>query len=276
VNDINTLNKPDLTITRVRHPLKMRLLQVKRVHAVTPHMVRITLSGDDLEGFESSSFDDHVKVFFPHPGQDMPTIPQLSPDGPIRSESGLKPIARDFTPRRHDAAAGELDIEFALHEGGPATTWAAQAKVGQTLGIGGPKGSMLIPTGFDWHLLIGDDTALPAIARRIEEMPANARVAAVIEVQDPSAKIEFSTQAHLHVEWRYRSESDYRGAGLLLALRETYLPDGEGFVWAACESTVVRAVRQHLVEERGISKDRIRASSYWKRGADATHETLND
>lgn len=276
MNENMMLNRPDLAVTRVRHPLKMRLLQVRRISAITPHMVRVTLAGADLEGFESSSFDDHVKVFFPHPGKDKPSMPEIGPDGPVISESGPRPVARDFTPRRYDPAAGELDIDFALHDAGPATTWAAQAKVGQYLGVGGPRGSMVIPTAFDWHLLVGDDTALPAIARRIEELPVNTRVAAVIEVNDPSAKIDFDTKAHLHVEWRFRSESKFPGSALLLALRETYLPDGEGYVWAACESTVVRAVRQHLVEERGISKDRIRASSYWKRGADAVHETLND
>ena len=155
-----------------------------------------------------------------------------------------------------------------MHEAGPAATWAAQAKVGQYLGVGGPRGSLVIPTGFDWHLLIGDDTALPAIARRLEEMPAGKRVAAVIEVADPSAQIEFSTQAELHLVWCYRSEFGPRGEALLRAVRDTYLPkDGEGYVWAAGESATIRAVRQHLCTERGVDKSRIRAASYWKQGA---------
>jgi NADPH-dependent ferric siderophore reductase len=187
-----------------------------------------------------------------------------------------RPIARDFTPRRYDRTAGELDIEFALHEAGPAATWAAQAAVGQYLGVGGPRGSLTIPKHFDWHLLIGDETALPAIARRLEELPAGTRVAALLEVADPSARIDFETTADLYVEWRYRSESDYPGGALLLALRGMYLPEGEGYVWAAGESTVMRAVRQYLCTERGIDKTRIRAASYWKRGAAAVHETLDD
>ena len=277
MNENTTVDhRADLAIVRVRHPLKMRMLQVKRVLPITPQLVRITLAGDDLEGFQSASFDDHIKVFFPRPGEDKPALPSVGPNGPIFSDTEPKPIARDFTPRRYDRVAGELDIEFALHAAGPATTWAAQARVGQYLGIGGPRGSMMIPTGFDWHLLIGDETALPAIARRIEELPAGTRVAALIEVEQPSARIEFETKASLYVEWRYRSESDYPGAGLLLALREMYLPEGEGYVWAAGESTVIRAVRQHLCTERGIEKGRIRASSYWKRGVDAVHESIDD
>jgi NADPH-dependent ferric siderophore reductase len=270
------LTSSDLAVTRVRHPLKFRLLQVARVQPLTPHLIRITLTGDDLHDFESASFDDHVKVFFPAPGTDKPAIPEAGPNGPVFPEDQPRPVARDFTPRRYDRAARELDIEFAMHEAGPAATWAAQAKVGQYLGIGGPRGSLVIPTGFDWHLLIGDETALPAIARRLQELPAGPRVAAVLEVADPSARIEFDTQAELHVVWRYRSESPYRGDALLQAVRDTYLPEGEGYVWAAGESATMRAVRYHLCTERGVDKSRIRAASYWKQGAVAVHENLDD
>ncbi|MDE1181616.1 siderophore-interacting protein [Paraburkholderia sp.] len=269
-------NKPELAVTRVRHPLKFRLLQVARVEPLTPHLLRITFTGEDLQDFVSASFDDHVKVFFPEPGQDKPTLPTAGPDGPVFAE-GKRPVARDFTPRRYDRDTRELDIEFAMHEAGPAATWAAQAKVGQFLGVGGPRGSMVIPTGFDWHLLIGDETALPAIARRLDELPAGARVLAVIEVADESAKMEFDTQANLHAVWCYRSGVDAeRGAAMLQAVRETELPEGDGYVWAAGESSTIKAVRQHLAGERGIDKSRIRAASYWKQGDIAVHETLND
>jgi NADPH-dependent ferric siderophore reductase len=274
----------DLSVTRVRHPLKFRLLQVKQVAAVTPHLIRVTLTGDDLHDFVSASFDDHIKVFFPAPGEDKPALPSAGPDGPVFASDRPRPVARDFTPKRYDRDARELDLEFAMHEAGPAAGWAAQAKVGQYLGIGGPRGSFVVPTGFDWHLLIGDDTALPAIGRRLAELPQGARVAAVIEVAEPSARIEFETQADLYIEWRYRNqggnqssnESTARGSELLNAVRDTFLPDGEGYVWAAGEAATMRAVRQHLVNERGVDKSRIRASAYWKQGEQAVHENLDD
>ncbi|MGF7131716.1 NADPH-dependent ferric siderophore reductase [Paraburkholderia sp. EB58] len=270
------LTRSDLAVTRVRHSLKFRLLQVKRVQPLTPHLIRVTFTGDDLHDFESASFDDHIKVFFPAPGADKPVLPSAGPNGPVFPEDQPRPVARDFTPRRYDRAARELDIEFAMHEAGRAASWAAQAKVGQYLGIGGPRGSLLIPTGFDWHLLIGDETALPAIARRLKELPAGTRVAAILEVADPSARMDFDTEAELHAVWRYRSESPYRGDALLQAVRETYLPEGEGYVWAAGESATMRAVRYHLCTERGVDKSRIRAASYWKEGAVAVHENLDD
>jgi NADPH-dependent ferric siderophore reductase len=164
-------DRPDLEVARIRHALKFRLLQVTRVTALNPYLVRVTFTGDSLDDFVSASFDDHVKLFFPQPGEAMPALPQAGPDGPIFDASKPRPIARDFTPRRFDRVARELDIEFVLHEAGPATAWAAQAAPGQYLGIGGPRGSFVIPTQFDWHLMIGDETALPAIARRLEELP---------------------------------------------------------------------------------------------------------
>jgi NADPH-dependent ferric siderophore reductase len=266
----------DLAVVRVRHPLKFRLLQVSRIEPLTPHLVRVTLTGDDLRDFTSASFDDHIKVFFPAPGKDKPVLPVAGPDGPVFAAGEPRPVARDYTPRRFDREAGELVIDFVLHDVGPASTWASQAQVGQYLGVGGPRGSFVIPHGFDWHLLIGDETALPAISRRLEELPAGARVAAIVEVRDPSAQIALATQANLHSIWCYRSEQADGESGLLKAVRETFLPDGEGYVWAAGESAVIRAVRQHLTTERGVDKSRIRAASYWKRGDAAVHESLDD
>ena len=271
------LTRPDLAVHRVRHPLKFRLLQVKRVHALTPHLIRVTFTGEDLHDFVSASFDDHIKVFFPAPGADKPVLPSAGPDGPVFPADQPRPIARDFTPRRFDRAARELDIEFAMHEAGPAATWAAQAKVGQYLGIGGPRGSLVIPTGFDWHLLIGDETALPAIARRLEELPAGTRVAAVIEVADPSAqhRIRHARPSCMPCG---ATAANRRIAATRCCKRyaRRICRRGEGYVWAAGESATMRAVRYHLCTERGVDKSRIRAASYWKQGAEAVHENLDD
>lgn len=264
-----------LDVVRVRHPLKIRLLAVARVETVTPYLVRVTLTGEDLRDFISLSFDDHVKVFFPAPGTHDPVLPALGPQGPV-FPAGVRPDARDFTPCRFDRERLELDLEFALHEAGPATVWARQATVGQTLGIGGPRGSMIIPVGFDWHLLVGDDTALPAIARRLAELPARTKVYAVLEVEDPSAHVAFETKADLSLIWCYRRGALSQQEILLQMVRAVQLPVGEGYAWAAGESASIRAVRAHLVSERGMPKSRIRASSYWKRGSDATHEHFDD
>jgi NADPH-dependent ferric siderophore reductase len=110
-------NQPALEVVRVRHPLKFRLLRVERVVPLSPTLLRVTLTGD-LSDFVSASFDDHVKVFFPQPGAERPVMPTPGPDGPVFPEGVSRSEMRDYTPRRFDVEAGELDLEFALHEAG--------------------------------------------------------------------------------------------------------------------------------------------------------------
>ncbi|MGP3657683.1 siderophore-interacting protein [Burkholderia gladioli] len=273
-------NPTERAVTRVRHTLKRRELTVSRITRVTPHLLRVTLTGEDLDDFVSASFDDHVKVFFPAHGETEAPRPVLGPNGLELPEGAPRPIMRDFTPRRYDREARELDLEFVLHHPGPASQWAEQAAVGQTLAIGGPRGSFVVPTDFDWHLLIGDDTALPAIARRLGELPAGTRAAVVVEVADASAHIEFESRAEVYTIWRYRDDPAAAGAEagtqFVEALSELPLPNGDGYVWAAGEAAAMRAVRQHLCDTRGVHKSRIRAAAYWKRGAEGVHESLDD
>jgi NADPH-dependent ferric siderophore reductase len=271
------MNASDLTVQRVRHALKIRLLQVVRTRQVSPELLRVTLTGDDLDDFVSASFDDHVKVFVPSPGEAQPRLPTLGPNGPVFAEGQPRPVARDYTPRRYDPAARELDIEFVLHGDGPATTWAAQSAAGQYLGVAGPRGSFVIPDGFDWHLLIGDESALPAIGRRLEELPATTQAIVVVQVSGAGAQIALPSAARVALQWVHRrGDAGQDQAALLDAVGALALPPGEGYAWVAAEAATVRAVRDHLVGDRGIDKRRIRASSYWKRGAQGVHETLED
>jgi NADPH-dependent ferric siderophore reductase len=261
---------------RVRHELRFRKLHVQKVLRVTPHLIRVTLTGDELKGFTSPGFDDHAKIFFPDPSTGALIVPTVGPDGPTWP-GGQKPAMRDYTPRRYDSEAGTLDIDFALHDAGPATRWAEAAKPGDMLGVGGPRGSFIIPIAFDWHLLIGDDTALPAISRRLGELPAGARVIVLAEIDDAADEISFETAADLELRWVHRSGAE-PGAGmpLLDALRPLKLPGGDFHAWVACESTAAKALRAHLVGERGANPKWVKAAGYWRLGAAATHDTHED
>jgi NADPH-dependent ferric siderophore reductase len=267
----------DRSPRRVRHELRFRLLDVVAVRRLTPRMIRVTLGGEALEGFHSPGFDDHVKLFFPDPATGRLVLPTAGPDGPAPPADGAKPTMRDYTPRRHDAAAGTLDIDFAVHDAGPATTWAAQAAPGQRLGVGGPRGSFLVPTDFAGHLLVGDDTALPAIARRLEELPAGSRALVLAEVDGPEDEIAFESAADLRTVWVHR-----RGAapgavnGLLERLRGLELPADDLYAWVACESAAAKAIRAHLVDARGVPPKQVKAAGYWRRGDAATHDTHGD
>lgn len=270
------MTRPDLTVQKLRHPITPRLLQVGRITELTPSMRRITLVGEALEGFHSASFDDHVKLFLPAESGAKPAMPTLGDKGLQFPEGVQRPVARDYTPRRYDPASKELDIDFVLHHGGPATDWASQAVVGDYLGIGGPRGSFVIPTGFDWHLFVGDETAIPAIGRRLEELPSDKRALFVIKTRDEASRLEFQATCQLEQHWLIDESAVTAGAGeamdvLERAVRALALPQGEGYVWAAGEYSAIQAVREHLISERGVDKARIRAASYWRRQAPATH-----
>ncbi len=191
---------PDRTPRRVRHDLRFRQLTVKSAQRVTPHLIRITLDGRRPRGLHQPRLrrprEDLLSRCRHRHSSRCPPPAQKARCGP----QGRKPTMRDYTPRRHDAKAGTLEIDFALHEAGPATQWAEQAKPGDVVGVGGPRGSFIVPTEFDWHLLIGDDTALPAIARRLAELPAGARAVVLAEIDSEADEIPFDTQADLDVE----------------------------------------------------------------------------
>ena len=252
-----------LAIERIRHPLQGRHLQVVRRTQVSPGFVRLTLAGPELTGFVSAGFDDHLKLILPSPGQDRPTLPTLQDGRPVFD--GPRPTLRDYTPARFDAAAGELDIEVALHDAGPATDWAARATVGQWVGIAGPRGSMVVPTGFDWHWLLGDETALPAIARRLAELPATARAVVRVQLRNPQDQRALASAAQLDVQW---VESLTEAAAALV------VPAGPGYIWAAGEHSEMAALRGVLAAKPGVDAKRMRIAAYWKRGEADHHENL--
>ncbi|MGY4827493.1 siderophore-interacting protein [Sphaerotilaceae bacterium SBD11-9] len=236
-------------VTRVQHELKRRELTVARVTPLSPHILSITFHGDSLADFVSASFDDHVKLMLP-------------------SADGAEPVRRDYTPRHHDAAARELTIEFDLHSTGPAARWAAQAAPGQQATIGGPRGSFIVPLDYDWHLLAGDETALPAIARRLEELPAGARAIVVLQVTDPADRRALASPANVTLHWVADSRT------LVDTVRALDLPAGEGYAWCAGEAATMATLRRVLVDEKGHDRHAIRAAAYWRRGASAHHENL--
>ncbi|AHZ83726.1 NADPH-dependent ferric-chelate reductase [Bdellovibrio bacteriovorus] len=260
----NTYRQPQ----SVRHNLKFRLLQVKSITDLSPRMRRITLTGEDLADFYSASPDDHVKVFFPKPGEKMPVVPELGPQGPVFPE-GEKPIMRDYTPRRYDNATKELDLEFFLHEKGPAADWARTAQIGSYLGVGGPRGSTVVPYDFDWYLLIGDECAIPSFARRLSELPANAEAVVVVEIGSESEKRDFESQARVTTHWVLReNHPPGTAAKLKESVLKALLPHGDYFCWIATELQTSKELKELVETVRGANPDWVKATGYWKK-----HET---
>lgn len=241
-------------VQRVRHELKRRELHVVRVEDIGAHFKRITFAGDSLADFVSASFDDHVKFML-----DVDT-----------DTDGADPVRRDYTPRHYDTTARELTLEFAVHGTGRAAAWAAQAAPGQRATIGGPRGSFIVPLDYDWHLLVGDETALPAIHRRLEELPASTHAIVLLDVPDTADRRDLRSAAELSVQWVSGTDE------LLAAVRTLALPPGEGYSWCAGEASAMASLRRLLVEEKGLDRHAMRVAAYWKRGATAHHENLED
>jgi NADPH-dependent ferric siderophore reductase len=250
----------------VRHTVVMRQLEVLRVERLTPHMQRVVLGGPDLAGFISAAPDDHIKLFFPNSLGEI-VRPTLGANG-LEYPPGKEPSPmRDYTPRSHDEASGELTVDFVLHGDGPAAIWAAQAAAGQHLGAGGPRGSFIVADDFDHYVMAGDETALPAIGRWLEEMPAHARVTALIEIPESADRQGLRSDAHFDVQWLDRKGSDAASSTLLeQALQQLSAPDGDTFYWIATESRRARNMRQWLSEHRHLPKEHVKATGYWKSG----------
>lgn len=234
-------------VQRVRHELRRRDVVVTKVTPVGANFLGITFKDESLADFVSLSFDDHVKFMIPDGSGEL--------------------VRRDYTPRRFDTQTRELTIEFALHGEGAASSWARNAQPGDTAVIGGPRGSMIIPVDYDWHLLAGDATALPAIRRRLEELPASAQVI-VVAAADAGDHLELASQARLQ-QYRVADEEE-----LIAVVRALALPAGEGFAWGAGEAGAMRRLRDVLAGEKALPKEAMRVSAYWKKGVTDHHENL--
>lgn len=232
------------TITRLRYETRRRRLTVVSAQRITPNMLRVRLEGAELDGFCSPDPGDHIKL--------------MLPDG----ANGT--VMRDYTPRRFNPEAMWLEIDFALHDAGPATRWAVEARPGDTIEIGGPRGSSVIAGTVHRWLLIGDETALPSIARRVEGMEAGTAVTSLVAISAPADQQEIVTSAdHLGL-WAVRS--DPADPTDLLALLGKVTLGPEIFVWIGAEAGVARAIRDAVLAQ-GVAPRWTKAVGYWTVGS---------
>ena len=163
-----------------------------------------------------------------------------------------------------------------LHDAGPASDWAREARPGDTLDIGGPRGSMVVADDFDHYLLFGDETALPAIGRRVEGLRPGVPVTTIVVVDGPEEAQASETRADWRPVWLFRSEAGGDDAGRLLdAVRRWAPPPGDGYVWIGAEAPAARALKTHILEERGHPKAWLKASGYWVQGRAGESEKLD-
>lgn len=259
--------------------LPIRYLRVDSIDPITAHLVRIKFSAERLGDLLDGSPDQQVKLYFPKPGQEQPRLPQPENDymSWYQAYSAMpddeRPWMRSFTIRGHDLDAGTLDIDFVLHAGSaPAVSWARRAEPGDVVGMFGPSQNFArkVPLvdsigAADWLLLVGDETALPAIGTILESLPKGHPTVAFLEVDNRAEELKFDTLGEVQIRWFHRDGAAPGTISLLPdAVRSADFPDGRVFAWLAGEAKTVRALRRHLVNDRDVDKKSIDFAGYWR------------
>lgn len=249
-------------------PPWFREMTVEAVSEVTPRMRRITLSGPDLDYFAKGP-GLHGKLMIPPAGIDRPEWPVLGPSGAyVWPAEGRRPTLRSYTIRSIDPDAGVMDVDFVLHaDHGPGSRWAVEARPGGIAGFMAPGGGNA--GAADWYLLAGDETALPAIARILERLPASATGVALVEVADREEEQQIRHTAGVELRWLHRNGVEAGRSPLLReAVREIIFPCEQErvFVWAAAEFAAAQEIRRYVRRERKLAKDEQLVVAYWRRG----------
>ncbi|CAN7348403.1 siderophore-interacting protein [Bosea sp. LjRoot90] len=249
-------------------PPDFRVLTVAGVEQLTPHMRRIRFRGDDLARYDSLEAL-HVRLFIPPAGLAEPAWPTIGADGLLQSPPPeQRPAIRKYTIREIDVAAGTLAIDFVLHDdAGPGSAFAASVQIGDRIGMAGPGGRGLKQA--ERYLFVADETGLPALARMLAHLPAQARGLALIEIADAAERQSLPLPEGFDVRWLHRDGAAPGSTSLLTdALATLDWPPGEGslYLWAAAEHTAFREIRamarQHL--RPGIDEHLV--VSYWRAG----------
>ncbi|MEU6173505.1 siderophore-interacting protein [Streptantibioticus parmotrematis] len=240
---------------------------VLRTERLTPHMIRVVLGGG-LDGFTAGTYTDHyVKLIFP---QDGTTLPEPFDLRRVREELPREqwPRTRTYTVRHWDTDAGELTVDFVHHgDEGIAGPWAANARPGDELLFSGPGGAYAPDPTAAWHLLAGDESALPAIAAAVERLPEDAVAHVFVEVADEREEQKLQAPSGVRITWLHRGARPI-GEALVGAVRALPFPAGTPQVFVHGEANFVKELRRYLRVERQIERELLSVSGYWRTGAD--------
>ena len=247
-----------------REPPAFRRVAVAGVTTVTPRLIRITVGGPELDGLVIDQPAASVRLLLPSPGSTELVMPTwqgnefLLPDG-------HRPTIRTLTPLRLDSTLQELDLEIVVHEGGAAPAWAQAAQPGDKAAISGPGRGYPIDAEATGFLLGGDESAIPAIGQILEALPPDKPVHIIIEVADPSARLELPEHPAATVDWYDLPAGAPPGDTLVTAVTAADLSPGTR-IWAAGEAAAMQRIRRHLLDERNLPRSETWIRGYWKTG----------
>jgi len=254
------------TIVEPQTERRIFLAEVARVTPVTPHMVRITLTGSDLRQYESVGADQFLYVFLPEANGARPRVEHdFTWDAWRNLPSEERQVGRYYTVRYCRPESGELDLDFVLHGDGPATSWASRAKPGDPVALWGPRYAYNPPAATDLRILLADETGLPASGAILESLSPDARCWAFIEIRDPSAKQPLVSDGDVEITWLHRGDAA-PGVPLLEAVMSLDRPDAAAvYVWGGAEFNAMQDCRKHLQAAWGLHSARIRTVGYWRK-----------
>ncbi|WP_156465261.1 siderophore-interacting protein [Knoellia sp. Soil729] len=247
-------------------------LTVTSTEQLTPRLTRVWFSSDDLSAFEGSdSTDRYVKLVFPKPGVVYPEpLDMRALRGTIPPED--LPLVRTYTALFPDVAAGTVAIDFVVHgDEGVAGPWAAAARPGDTLLANGPGGGYRPDPTADWHLLAGDESAIPAITAALAALTPDAVARVVLLVDGPGHELDLARPAGAELAFVHRET----GGDLVEAVRAMDWPQGRVHAFVHGEGgAVMHGIRPYLLRERGLAREQVSISGYWRLGR--TEEGFRD
>ena len=252
----------------------MITLEVRRREVLSPGFASVTLGGPAVQDLVVAGADQAVRLFFPREGQTALRMPTVSNEAWIAqlllAPKSVRPWVRNLTIRRVRPADDELDIEFALHGDSPLSSWVRRAKPGDPAGIFDIGTTYRLPDHVRGQLLVGDETALPAILSILDGTPPGLATHVYLEVATAADIRAVPAPAGVRIHWLSRDADDLRPGTLALdAVRHASLPPGPFYTWVAGESRLATTVRRHLVDDRGVSKRDISFIGYWRLGRSA-------
>ncbi|GAB4066839.1 siderophore-interacting protein [Ancylobacter sonchi] len=245
-------------------------VSVARRRLLTPGMVRLTFAGAGLAAFRSTGIgDEYVRLFFPDPASGEMVLPEIDADGHWTFPAERERVRyATYTIRRFDKAAGELDIDFVVHEGGLASSWAQAAEPGDRIVINNPRGLYEPPADLGWQVLMADATGLPALARLLEQTPAHVESRIVIEVADRAHEQPLPPHPRATVTWSHGTGNGLAVSALDRQLAQIPRGDGVGYLWAAAEQKVARSIRNVARRLPAFADVPCKAVAYWIHGAE--------
>lgn len=248
------------------------VIEVARVTDVTPLMRRVTFAGPGVATYaHDPSRVPNIKLVFPDPAGEL-TLPVGDASGRLTwPDPTVRQRVRTYTVRRLDAENAEMDVDFVRHgDEGLASGWAERARPGSLIGAAGGGGITAPPS--DWYLIVGDETALPAIGRMLESLHPQARGVALVEIDNPAEQQELTRPDGVQVQWLHRDGAPAGTTDLLVdAARAVELPsEGSVFAWVSAESKVVVTLRGHLRKNAGLDRKSTLVIGYWRKDATET------